>query len=175
MILAASRVQTKAPRRLTARTLSKSSSFMRTRNPSLVMPALLTSTAKSTLSLISAAKKSATGRAVAHIEGEGTGPASGRRDFGHGLFRLFGAAHIGKKNLKAVAGKGLGDGPADAARTAGHQGRGERLCGGRRGLRCVHAGSAFAVGTWNAVYSSDTGEFQCARAPVSGVARHGMR
>ena len=96
-------------------------------------------------------------------------------DFAHGLFRLFGAAHIGEKNLKAVAGKGLGDGPADAARTAGHQGRGERLCGGRRGLRCAHAGSAFAVGTWNAVYSSDTGEFQCARAPVSGVARHGMR
>ena len=126
-------VQTKATLWIDSQDLVEILVLQRTRKPSLVMPAL-TSTAKSTLSLISAAKKSAT--AALSTLRRRHGPASSRRDFGHGLFRLFGAAHIGEKNLKAVAGKGLGDGPADAARTAGHQGRGERLCGGRTLCSC---------------------------------------
>ena len=79
--------------------------------------------------------------AVAHIKGKGKGLAALGAYVCRYFFRFFGFADVGENNLKAVTGKGLGNGPANAARTAGHQGRGHSGCGD--GLRCAHAHFAF--------------------------------
>ena len=77
-------------------------------------------------------KEGGHGLAVAHIEGQGQGPAAGSFDLRHGLVGFLGTAHIGEDDLMAVTGQGQGNGTADAPGTAGNQ------RGGGGGIKGTH-------------------------------------